>query len=93
MIAILHTLEILLAYIERTLQPVLLDASRQFPAVALTGPVEVKQTATPRPAMASGLVSFMADYPDKTDRGWLIHLSNAFLPLSPNVTAAPFAEL
>lgn len=56
-------------------------------------PVEVKQTATPRPAMASGLVSFMRDYPDKADRGWLVHLGGMTLPLAPGVTATPFAGL
>jgi hypothetical protein len=56
-------------------------------------PVEVKQTATPRPAMASGLVSFMTDYADVTDKGWLVHLGNTVLPLAPGVIATPFAEL
>jgi len=56
-------------------------------------PVEVKQTATPRPGMASGLLSFMNDYPAKTDRGWLVHLGGVVLPLAPRVTALPFAEL
>jgi len=56
-------------------------------------PVEVKQTATPRPSMASGLVSFMEDYADNVDKGWLIHLGNITLPLAPGVLAKPFAEL
>ena len=56
-------------------------------------PVEVKQTATPRPPMASGLLSFMEDYPSKTDKGWLVHLGDMTLPLAPNTTAIPFAKL
>jgi len=56
-------------------------------------PVETKQTATPRPAMASGLVSFMADYSDKTDKGWLVHLGSTILPLALNVVGVPFSEL
>ncbi len=56
-------------------------------------PVEVKQTSTPRPAMASGLVSFMRDYPDKAQKGWLVHLGGLTLPLAPGVTAIPFATL
>lgn len=56
-------------------------------------PVEVKQTATLRPAMASGLVSFMADYADVTDKGWLVYLGNTILPLAPGVVAMPFAEV
>lgn len=56
-------------------------------------PVEVKQTATPRPAMASGLISFKSDYADKTERGWLVHLGNNVLPMAPDVLAVPFADL
>ena len=56
-------------------------------------PVEVKQTATPRPAMASGLLSFMSDYAAMTSKGWLVHLGNTLLPLAPDVTAVPFSEL
>jgi len=56
-------------------------------------PVEVKQTGTPRPAMASGLVSFMDDYPGKTDNAWLIHLGNTTLPLAPKIIAHPFGAL
>ncbi len=56
-------------------------------------PIEVKQTATPRPALASGLTAFLSDYAPKSERGWLVHLGDARLPLAPNVTAIPFAEL
>lgn len=56
-------------------------------------PVEVKATATPRPAMSSGLLSFASDYADRTDRGWLVHLGSSVLPLAPGVTAVPITEL
>lgn len=56
-------------------------------------PVEVKQTSTPRPTMASGLVSFLRDHPDKARKGWLVHLGGITLPLAPDVTAIPFAAL
>jgi len=56
-------------------------------------PVEVKTTATPRPAMSSGLLSFTSDYADRADRGWLVHLGNSVLPLAPGVTAVPLTEL
>ena len=55
--------------------------------------VEVKQTATPRPMMASGLLSFASDYSDRADKGWLVHLGGTILPLAPGVTAVPFTEL
>jgi hypothetical protein len=56
-------------------------------------PIEVKQTATPRPRMASGLLAFMGDYSAKTDRGFLVHLGDVTLPLAPGVTAAPYTDL
>ncbi len=56
-------------------------------------PVEVKQSATPRPPMASGLSSFLSAYPDKADKAWLVHLGDTTLPLSPGIVAVPFAEL
>ena len=56
-------------------------------------PVEVKQTATPKPAMASGVTAFLGDYAVKADRGWLVHMGSERLPIAPNVTAVPFAEL
>ncbi len=56
-------------------------------------PVEVKSTATPKPPMASGLQSFMADYADKTEKGWLIHLGDTMLPVAPSILAVPYSEL
>lgn len=56
-------------------------------------PVEVKSTATPRPAMTSGLQSFMADYADRTEKGWLIHMGDTVLPVAPGILAVPYSEL
>ncbi len=56
-------------------------------------PIEVKQTSTPRPKMASGILSFMDDYSSKSDKGWLIHLGNTTLPLAPNIIAHPLPGL
>ncbi|MHB1461547.1 MAG: ATP-binding protein [Armatimonadota bacterium] len=56
-------------------------------------PLEVKSTATPRPLMASGLKSFMEDYSDRTDRGWLVHLGSTALPLAPGILSVPITEL
>ena len=56
-------------------------------------PVEVKQSATPRPGMAAGLTTFMSDYAGRADAGWLVHLGNVALPLAPNITAVPFAQV
>jgi hypothetical protein len=52
-------------------------------------PIEVKATATPRRGMASGLQAFVPDYPNRADRGWLVHLGTHVLPLAPGVTAVP----
>jgi uncharacterized protein len=56
-------------------------------------PVEVKPTSTPRPMMASGLVSFMGDYADAADRGWLVHMGSSAHSLAPGVNAVPIHEL
>lgn len=56
-------------------------------------PIEVKQTATPRPAMASGVSVFLNDYAQKSDKGWLVHLGDQRLPMGPNVVGVPFGEL
>lgn len=56
-------------------------------------PVEVKLTATPRPAMASSIKAFQEAFGDKAMRGYVVHPGDARLPLGSNVTALPFAEL
>ena len=56
-------------------------------------PVEVKLSATPRPAMASGMRTFQADMGNKTLKGYVVHPGNVTLPLGSGVTALPFADL
>ncbi len=56
-------------------------------------PIEVKGSATPHPRMAQGIRSFMAAYPQKVQRGYVIHSGSEFLPLGDSVTAVPFGAL
>jgi predicted AAA+ superfamily ATPase len=56
-------------------------------------PIEVKLSATPRPAMASSIKAFQEDLGDKAMPGYVVHPGEVRLPLGSNVTALPFAEL
>lgn len=56
-------------------------------------PIEVKLSATPRPAMASAVKTFQKDFKDKVMQGYVVHPGDITLPLGPGVTALPFAEL
>ncbi len=56
-------------------------------------PVEVKLSATPRLAMASGVKTFQADMGSKALKGYVVHPGNTTLPLASCVTALPFAGL
>ena len=56
-------------------------------------PIEVKLSATPRPAMASSIKTFSEDFGEKAMPGYVIHPGDIRLPLGPNITALPFAEL
>ena len=56
-------------------------------------PIEVKLSATPRPAMASTIKSFQADAKGKAMPGYVVHPGDIRLPLGPGVTALPFADL
>jgi len=56
-------------------------------------PLEVKLSATPRPAMARSLTSFQKDLQDRAAPGYVIHPVGVRLPLAPEVTALPFTEL
>ena len=56
-------------------------------------PIEVKLSATPRPAMASSIKKFQQDFGDKAGPGLVVHPGDIRLPLGSNVTALPFAEL
>jgi hypothetical protein len=56
-------------------------------------PIEAKLSATPRPAMASGIRAFQEDLREKAASGFVIHPGEVRLPLAPKVAALPFAEL
>ncbi len=55
-------------------------------------PIEVKLSATPRPAMASAIETFQKDFGDKAMPGYVVHPGDIILPLGSGVTALPFAE-
>ncbi|MBW2030014.1 MAG: ATP-binding protein [Deltaproteobacteria bacterium] len=56
-------------------------------------PIEVKLSATPRPAMASAINTFQKDFGDRAMPGYVVHPGDIMLPLGPGVTALPFAQL
>jgi predicted AAA+ superfamily ATPase len=56
-------------------------------------PIEVKLSATPRPAMASAVKTFQKDFGDKVSEGYVVHPGDITLPLGPGVTALPFYKL
>jgi hypothetical protein len=56
-------------------------------------PLEVKLSATPRPAMASGIRAFREDLGEKAGPGFVIHPGDIRLPLAPKVVALPFSDL
>lgn len=56
-------------------------------------PIEVKLSATPRPAMASGIRRFQEDFGPRARAGYVVHPGDARLPLAPGVVALPFADL
>ena len=55
--------------------------------------IEVKLSATPRPAMANGIRTFQEDLGGKAGQGFVIHPGDVRLPLAPKVVALPFSEL
>jgi predicted AAA+ superfamily ATPase len=56
-------------------------------------PLEVKLSATPRPAMARNLTSFQKDLQDHAAPGYVIHPGEVRLPLASEVKALPFGDL
>ncbi len=56
-------------------------------------PLEVKLSATPRPAMARNLTGFQKDLPGLAAPGYVIYPGQVRLPLAPGVVALPFSEL
>lgn len=55
-------------------------------------PIEVKLSATPRPAMANAIRTFQEDFKGKAGPGYVIHPGDIGLPLAPNIVALPFRE-
>ena len=56
-------------------------------------PVEIKKSATPRPAMAVSLRALQRDLEGRVGPAYLIHAGAGRLPLGAGVTAAGFSEL
>ena len=56
-------------------------------------PIEVKLSATPRPAMAAAIKIFQRDLESAAMPGYVVHPGDLHLPLGPGVTALPFAAL
>jgi len=56
-------------------------------------PIEVKLSATPRPAMAKGITILQADLGKKVAPGYIVHPGDVRLPLGQGAIALPFAEL
>lgn len=56
-------------------------------------PIEIKSSATPKPAMAKGIVSLQKDLGEKTGKGYVVHMGKGHLPLAPNIEAIPLVEL
>jgi predicted AAA+ superfamily ATPase len=56
-------------------------------------PVEAKSSATPRPAMASGIAALRRDLGARAARGYVVHAGDVELPLGPDAVAWPFGRL
>jgi predicted AAA+ superfamily ATPase len=56
-------------------------------------PIEVKLSATPRPAFAKAIKAFRKDLGRKVMPGYVIHPGEIRLPLGSDVTALPLREL
>jgi hypothetical protein len=56
-------------------------------------PIEVKLSSTPLPSMAKAIKIFQKDFPQKSAAGYVVHPGDVRLPLGPNVTSLPFAQL
>lgn len=62
-------------------------------AAGLRIPIEVKLSATPRPAMANAIRVFQEDLGKQAGNGYVVHGGDIRLPLAPRVKAIPFAGL
>ncbi len=94
-------LEIVKAFVNRGEEPQIYfwrtSAGVEVDLVVATGgrliPIEVKLSATPRPAMANAIRTFQKDFGDSAGPGYVVHPGNVGLPLAPKVVALPFTEL
>jgi len=55
--------------------------------------IEVKLSATPRPAMAASIKALRDALGDRALPGYLVHPGEVRLPLGAGVTALPYSEL
>jgi len=94
-------LQVIKAFVNRGEEPQLhfwrTSAGTEGDLVVETGgrliPIEMKLSATPRPAMANEIRSFQEDLGERAAAGFVIHPASVRLPLAPRVIALPFAEL
>jgi len=56
-------------------------------------PIEVKLSATPRPAMAAGIATLREALREQVTAGYVVHPGDVRLPLGGDVTALPIGEL
>ena len=56
-------------------------------------PIEVKLSATPRPAMGGAIKTFQEDMKNATMPGYVVHPGDIRLSLGSGVIALPFADL
>ena len=56
-------------------------------------PIEVKLSATPRPAMAGAIKTIQRDMGTTAPHGYVVHPGDIRLPLGLGATALPFADL
>ena len=93
--------EILKTYLHRGLEPQVYfwrtstgtEVDFVVEADARLVPVEVKLSATPKPAMAGGIAAFRRDYGRRAAKGYVVHPGDVRLPLGPDATALPLGQL
>ncbi len=94
-------LEIVKAFVNRGEEPQIYfwrtSAGVEVDFVVETGgqliPLEVKLSATPRPAMANPIRTFQTDLGARAAGGFVVHPGEVRLPLAAGVVALPFAAL
>jgi predicted AAA+ superfamily ATPase len=56
-------------------------------------PIEMKLSATPRPAMAASIGEFQEDFGGRALPDYVVHSGDVRLPLGAGMAALPFSEL